>query len=150
MIVRLLKYGGNMQVFNSLKEDFAFGQYRFQSLETVLSKDPGYVKWLRETGKIEVNCLYIGESQTELERCKAFNAPSRHVSRNKEYVESRRALHSATVNEDYYSEEDKCTYSSINHLGSSIPVSYNDDGTSTVYWGGPCGSQDYDENGEEC
>lgn len=33
-----------MQTFNSLKEDFAFGQYRFQSLETVLAKDPGYVK----------------------------------------------------------------------------------------------------------
>lgn len=57
-----------MQTFNSLKEDFAFGQYRFQSLETVLAKDPGYVIWLRKTGKIEVNCLYIGASQAELDR----------------------------------------------------------------------------------
>ena len=24
------------------------------------------------------------------------------------------------------------------------------DGSSTVHWGGPCGSTNYDQNGEEC
>ena len=145
-----------MQTFNSLKEDFAFGQYRFESLETVLAKDPGYVIWLRKTGKIEVNCLYIGASQAELDRCIALKRsllPPTIRTRLSvtDYAKlDERAPAWASAAEDYYSEEDRCTYSTVNHQGCKVPVSYNDDGTSTVYWGGPCGSQDYDENGEAC
>lgn len=145
-----------MQTFNSLKEDFAFGQYRFQSLETVLAKDPGYVIWLRKTGKIEVNCLYIGASQAELDRIAAVNIPTSYADCS-HYVRSRlfnrnnsKIKNLVETVADYYSEEDKRTYSSISYQGSKVSVSYNDDGTSTVYWGGPCGSQDYDENGEAC
>lgn len=77
-----------MQTFNSLKEDFAFGQYRFQSLETVLAKDPGYVIWLRKTNKIEVNCLYIGASQAELDRCKSI----KQVISKPQHVEAKVAI----------------------------------------------------------
>jgi hypothetical protein len=34
--------------------------------------------------------------------------------------------------------------------GGEVLVTRRSDGTSTVHHGGPCGSQDYDEFGEEC
>lgn len=34
--------------------------------------------------------------------------------------------------------------------GSEVAVTRYEDGSSTVHWGGPCGSTSYDENGEEC
>lgn len=34
--------------------------------------------------------------------------------------------------------------------GSSVSVTRYADGTSTHHFGGPCGSANYDENGEEC
>lgn len=34
--------------------------------------------------------------------------------------------------------------------GSDISVTRYRDGSSTVHWGGPCGSTNYDEFGEEC
>ena len=43
-------------------------------------------------------------------------------------------------------EESKVKLSS----GSYIDVTYYSDGSSTHHFGGPCGSTDYDENGEEC
>lgn len=37
-----------------------------------------------------------------------------------------------------------------NGTGGKVRVTRYSDGTSTVHWGGPCGSVNYDENGEEC
>jgi len=34
--------------------------------------------------------------------------------------------------------------------GSDVEVTRYSDGSSTYHHGGPCGSSDYDENGEEC
>lgn len=34
--------------------------------------------------------------------------------------------------------------------GGYIDKTYYSDGSSTVNWGGPCGSTDYDEFGREC
>jgi len=36
------------------------------------------------------------------------------------------------------------------HTGDKVLVRRYKNGRSTVYWGGPCGSTDYDEYGEEC
>lgn len=32
---------------------------------------------------------------------------------------------------------------------TKVDVTYHNDGSSTVHWGGPCGDSDYYENGEE-
>lgn len=49
------------------------------------------------------------------------------------------------VNEDDYED----TYEK-GISGSKHRVRRFSDGTSTVYWGGPCFPTSYDENGEEC
>lgn len=40
--------------------------------------------------------------------------------------------------------------SSVRVNGSDVDVTYYSDGTSKVHWGGPCGSSNYDQYGEEC
>ena len=51
---------------------------------------------------------------------------------------------------DDISREDVHTSYESDNAGGKVEVSRYSDGTSTVHWGGPCGSSNYDEYGREC
>ena len=51
---------------------------------------------------------------------------------------------------DDLDESDYTTKSVRNNTGGYNKITYYADGTTTVHWGGPCGSTSYDENGQEC
>lgn len=46
--------------------------------------------------------------------------------------------------------EDKRTVYEKDLSGNLVKVTRYSDGSSTVHWGGPCGSTSYDEYGNEC
>lgn len=48
------------------------------------------------------------------------------------------------------SPDDYTTKNVRNNTGGYNKITYYSDGTSTVHWGGPCGSTNYNEYGEEC
>ena len=52
--------------------------------------------------------------------------------------------------ENEYPGEYSITKTISDHTGGTVEVTYHQNGHSTVHWGGPCGDQEYDEQGEEC
>lgn len=46
--------------------------------------------------------------------------------------------------------EDKTDGMTATTSGEDVPVTRFSDGSFTVHWGGPCGSETYDEYGNEC
>ena len=60
-------------------------------------------------------------------------------------MSSRDEREKSTYDQSDYSDEQEILPS-----GSPVNITRYSDGSSTVNWGGPCGSTNYDANGEEC
>jgi len=54
------------------------------------------------------------------------------------------------IPDEEYPGEYSTTETVSDQTGGTVEVTYYNNGHSTVHWGGPCGDQSYDENGEEC
>lgn len=52
--------------------------------------------------------------------------------------------------EEGFEDEDSIEVEETTNSGTKLKVTYYSDGSSTSHFGGPVGSTDYDENGDEC
>lgn len=98
---------------------------------------------VRRLGKVYFSSSQVESSNRTSNRTPQFNDTHHHDSGSSRF----RNYHEPQFDGDrgnYYTSVERT------HTGSTVSVDYYENGRSTVHWGGPCGSTDYDEFGEEC
>ena len=110
---------------------FDFGKYRGRTLKEVRQCNPSYIRWCVDKGILEVPAKFL---QAKVSR---GYTPSLRTEPSEQ----------SRLKDPWYDEESGKTFYESYYQGEKFLKSYNADGTSTVYFGGPCGPADFDEFG---
>ena len=112
----------------------------------------GYKIKKGEHGVRRLGKVYFSSSQVEPANRIPNGTPNRTPQFDDDYSHNSGNSRFRNYHESQFDGERGDYYTSVErtHTGSTITVDYYKDGRSTVHWGGPCGSTDYDEFGEEC
>ena len=107
---------------------FDFGKYRGRTLKEVRQYNPSYIRWCVDKGILDVPAKFLRTKNHSAYNSAVFAEPSK-------------------LRDPWHDEELGKTFYESYYQGEKLLKSYNADGTSTVYFGGPCGPADFDEFG---
>ena len=110
---------------------FDFGKYKGRTLKEIRQYDISYIRWCVSKGILDVPAKFL--------RTKVNRSYSPSLSTD--------CAEPSKLREPWYDEESGKTFYESYYQGEKLLKSYNADGTSTVYFGGPCGPADFDEFG---
>ena len=121
-----------------------FGKHKGKTIKEVTDINPNYLIWCEKKEIIVMSQKLHSKVLIAVSKMHDYYSGSCDYGRPRSgHVEHK----TRKLMEPHYSEEDKRTYYEQEYQGEVVKCSYNDDKTTTVYWGGPCGPAQYDEFG---